>query len=997
KYKERRRETENRIRHTRENLSRLNDIREELEKQIRHLDRQAKAAERYRVLKAEERKLTAELYALRYASLEAELNARHALIRDLEVQFERAAADAQRIDTEIEKLRQQHADQSESFNAIQGRFYQLGADIARVEEAIQFNQERVKQLELDLASVEQQASETSRQLEMDEGQINELKQRIAELGPQVQAAEESDQQASGAVAEFEARYRRWQEAWDQFTRAFSDHERNAEVQSSRIEHLEQLLQRLRGRLEQLHSDAAQAPEIASDDVQSLAVEIEVHEETRSRLEAEVDASLRELAAAREDLLLRERVLEDARGEVQELRHELASLQALQQAALGRDDREARDWIEAQGLAGAARLGEVLSVVAGWEQAVETVLGDRLQAIRVDRVTDYQTAVEALTTGDVMLLEAGVDVQMAGELPGLATLIRSQDLRLGSLLQGIYAAESVAVAFRHRETLQPGESIITRQGLWLGPDWIRRFMARDGDARTGVIQRAQELDTLNLRVEESERTLAELQGKVMSGRARIEQAERNRDAQQGEINALNQSLGDLRTDHGVRRVQLEEADARRERLNRERAELESQVGEESTRLSTFSQALAEALTAQDQLAEQREHLASEKTESESALSTAREAARASRDQYHRLNSEWQSLQSRLQAGETARDRLLRQRRELAERQEQLRQGVVTSSTPLPELKKDLEEKLAARHGVEGELKDVRRLLESVDAGIREFEAQRGNAEAALEDLRSRLESARVERQGQSVRAQNLLDQLQATGMTLEQAREGLTEEASVDAWTEALEATDRRINRLGPINLAAIDEFKSQSERKLYLDQQNEDLEQALETLLSAIRKIDRETRQRFKDTFETVNKRLGELFPKIFGGGHAYLELTGEDLLDTGVSLMARPPGKRNASVHLLSGGEKAMTALALIFAIFHLNPSPVCMLDEVDAPLDDANVERFAELIKDMSRDVQFVVITHNKLTMEMADQLMGVTMNEPGVSRLVSVDVEEAAAMAG
>jgi len=248
----------------------------------------------------------------------------------------------------------------------------------------------------------------------------------------------------------------------------------------------------------------------------------------------------------------------------------------------------------------------------------------------------------------------------------------------------------------------------------------------------------------------------------------------------------------------------------------------------------------------------------------------------------------------------------------------------------------------------------------------------------------------------VQAENITEQLQSTGISLEQARAELPEEATTETWERELERMDRRILRLGPINLAAIDEFESQSQRKKYLDQQNEDLDQALETLVAAIRKIDRETRQRFKETFEAVNARLGELFPKVFGGGHAYLELTGEDLLDTGVSLMARPPGKRNTSVHLLSGGEKAMTAVALIFAIFHLNPSPVCLLDEVDAPLDDANVLRFAELIREMSEDVQFVIITHNKLTMEMADHLMGVTMNEPGVSRLVSVDVEEAAAMA-
>lgn len=258
---------------------------------------------------------------------------------------------------------------------------------------------------------------------------------------------------------------------------------------------------------------------------------------------------------------------------------------------------------------------------------------------------------------------------------------------------------------------------------------------------------------------------------------------------------------------------------------------------------------------------------------------------------------------------------------------------------------------------------------------------------------------MDRQGQTVKRSNLLEQFSATHSNLEEVRARLAAsegEATEAAWAESLERIASRISRLGPINLAAIEEYQASAERKEYLDTQYNDLTEALTTLQNAIRKIDRETRVRFKETFEAVNSRLGELFPKVFGGGHAYLELTGEDLLDTGVTLMARPPGKRNASIHLLSGGEKAMTAVALIFAIFQLNPSPVCLLDEVDAPLDDSNVVRFANLIREMARDVQFVVITHNKLTMEMADHLMGVTMNEPGVSRLVSVDVEEAAQMA-
>ncbi|MCZ6459903.1 MAG: chromosome segregation protein SMC [Gammaproteobacteria bacterium] len=997
RYKERRRETENRIKHTRENLARLTDIRDELEKQIKHLDRQAKAAGRYRRLKTEETSLTAGLYALRFGALEHQLAEHQSNIQQLEVAYERSAALQQGLDTEIESGRQQHADSSESFNEVQGRYYQLGADIARIEEAIQFNRERVKQLELDLETVQQRTGETSQQLAMDQGQISEIKSQVAALGPAVREAEVADQQAHTLLDELEERYQENQNAWEAFIRAAAENERHAEVQASRIEHLEQLLQRLRGRHEQLTSDAEIMPPSGTEDVNSLAAEIAESEINRRALESEVDVCFSALATAREDVLMRDKVLEDARGEVQALRHDLASLEALQRAALGREARESHEWIEAQGLSAAQRLGEALSVVPGWEQAVETALGDYLQAIRVDDIELYQATFTTFSGGGVTLFEASVDTQkMAGALPSLASLVRSQDLKLGSVLQGIYAAESVAVALANRAALKPGESIVTRQGVWLGPDWIKRVAEPTEASSKGIIHRAQELETLNLRVEEAESTLADLQSHVVEGRARIEQLEGEREAFQLQINQLNQSLGDLKTDHGVRRVQLEEADARRIRLTGERAEIDQQIHEETERLKTARQTLASVLEAQEGQEDKRAGLDNRRQDTQRELELARVSARASRDHFHTLNTQWQGLQSKLAASETARDRLVRQQSELNEQLDVLKQGIANSATPLPELKNELEAKLAERLTVESQLGEVRNALESIDQRIRELEGQRTDTEAGLNDLRGELETARVNRQGLSVQAENITEQLQSTGISLEQAREELPEKATTETWERELERMDRRIQRLGPINLAAIDEFESQSQRKKYLDQQNEDLDQALETLVAAIRKIDRETRQRFKETFEAVNARLGELFPKVFGGGHAYLELTGEDLLDTGVSLMARPPGKRNTSVHLLSGGEKAMTAVALIFAIFHLNPSPVCLLDEVDAPLDDVNVLRFAELIREMSEDVQFVIITHNKLTMEMADHLMGVTMNEPGVSRLVSVDVEEAAAMA-
>ena len=993
KYKERRRETQNRIKHTNENLDRLNDIREELGRQLGLLKSQSKAAERYRILKEREKKLTAELHTLRYLDLDRELTVRLNEISQLEIELERVVAAQQTVDTDIEKHRAQHVQAGDEFNGVQGHYYQLGADIARIEEAIQFNKQRVKQLELDLGRLNQRADETNRQLDMDEAQIAELADQIAQLVPDVKDAGVEDSRCTQRLDDLENRYRTWQAAWEEFSAQAAENERDAEVQASRVEHLEQLLQRFRGRREQLEGDAEGVPVMESDHVNSLAAEIQTSEHNRRVLEAEIDLSLKELGAAREDLLMRERVLEDARGEVQTLRHDLASLQAVQEAALGREEREAQDWIEAQGLGTTDRLGEALSVVPGWEHAVETVLGDYLQAIRVDRLEDYRTAFENMAHG-VTLLEARIEGEVFGELPSLASLVSSRGLKLGSVLHGVYAAESMEVALAMRDSLGPGESVITRQGFWVGSDWVRMLSGVDSEA--GIIQRAQEIETLNLRVEEAERTLAELQGHVVSGRARIELLENQRETQQSTVNKLNQSLGELKADHGVRRVQMEEADARRSRLQREREEIDEQITQDGDRLNQAREALVIAATQRERQTGEREQLVALRETTERELDAAREAARGSRDVYHALNTTWQNLQSRLAAGETARERLIRQKGELEEQQATLLQGIESSATPLPELTQELEAKVTERLAVESQLTEVRTKLEQLESDIRELEGQRGEAQQIVAEVRSQLEESRVNRQGLTVQVENLVELVVATGHEFEEVRAQLPQDADEASWVASLEKTDRRIERLGPINLAAIEEFDAQSARKVYLDQQYEDLDQALETLSAAIKKIDRETRLRFKETFDAVNVELGELFPKVFGGGHAYLELTGEDLLNTGVTLMARPPGKRNANVHLLSGGEKAMTAVALIFAIFHLNPSPVCLLDEVDAPLDDTNVMRFADLIEDMSTEVQFVVITHNKLTMEMADHLMGVTMNEPGVSRLVSVDVEEAAAMA-
>jgi chromosome segregation protein len=994
KYKERRRETENRIRHTEENLDRLKDIREELGRQLDHLQRQAKAAERYRELKAEERTTTAQLHALRLAALEAALAQREAEIRTLEVALERAVAQQRSVDADIEKSRVRHAEQSDEFNRVQGRFYQLGADIARIEEAVAYNQQRVKQLELDLDAVSQRRKETQKQLAMDDDQIRNLRSALAEAGPRVEAARAADQRSNEALEGAETHLKEWQSHWEAFTERAAANQRESDVESSRIEHVEQVLQRLRARAAQLDDESRNlVTGDTSDDIGELAAGIEAETAALKGAELDMEHCLAELGASREDLLIREQVLEEARTDVQQLRHELASLEAVQRAALGRTEGAADDWLRAQRLTDAPRIGEALSVRSGWELAVETVLGDRLQAVHVNSIAAYAEPLTSLKHGVVTLVDGEATTQADHALPALATFVKTS-VPLGSLLGGVYAAPSLAAALEQRGKLGPGQSIITRDGVWLGADWLR--LDRGDDIGYGIIERGQQLDLLRERVEQAELNLTELQGRVAQGRARVDALDQRRQELHGKINALSQVLGQLRADHGVHRVRLEEADARRERLRRDGADIAQQIAHEEARLTTARTNLGQAEQARERFDTERTMLAGARDANMQAVEQARKQARADRDTFHALNSERQHLLSRLEATETARQRLLRQQQELDDRQGELTQGIESSQGPLPGLQQELEGKLTDRLAVEHKLTEVRSVLEAADAQVRELETKRGEHAQAVENVRAALETSRVQRQGEVVKRGGLVEQLETTGLTLAAVRETLPADATESTWTEQLERIANRIQRLGPINLAAIEEYQAAAERKEYLDKQHADLVEALETLGGAIKRIDRETRTRFKETFDAVNSRLGELFSKVFGGGHAYLELTGEDLLDTGVTLMARPPGKRNASIHLLSGGEKAMTAIALIFAIFHLNPSPVCLLDEVDAPLDDSNVVRFASLIREMSEGVQFIVITHNKLTMEMADHLMGVTMHEPGVSRLVSVDVEEAAQMA-
>ena len=537
-------------------------------------------------------------------------------------------------------------------------------------------------------------------------------------------------------------------------------------------------------------------------------------------------------------------------------------------------------------------------------------------------------------------------------------------------------------------------MVTREGIWLGSNWLR--VARDKDATAGVLKRKQELEAISQETVQLNEKVIELEDVRQGNEQRLRSLEATRQEIASNVAQQQNSYAEMRSKLSGFEVQIEQYKARKERAETELTEVQQQTETEQENLAKARVILQESIEKMDADTVQREALMLQRDLCRSELDEVRQTARHDRDRRQELAMREGSLKTQLNSIREGIGRLETQVERLQERRQQLREAFNIKEDPTEGYKVELETQLEARLLVDAELTEARAGVESVEHQMREQEKLRGELEIEIQAVRVKLEERRIAAQEISTLSRTIEEQIAEKEADLPTLLESLAVDADLVDWEEQLQLIGNRISRLGPINLAAIDEYKIESERKDYLDQQNAELEEALNTLQNAIQKIDRETRTRFKETFDLVNGHLQALFPKLFGGGHAYLEMTGDDLLDTGVTLMARPPGKKNASIHLLSGGEKAMTAIAMVFAIFKLNPAPFCMLDEVDAPLDDANVGRYAAMVKEMSSEVQFIFITHNKISMEAANQLMGVTMHEPGVSRLVTVDVNQAAELA-
>lgn len=797
-----------------------------------------------------------------------------------------------------------------------------------------------------------------------------------------------------ALREAEARLAHWQSRWDAHNRATAESSRAGEVERTRVDYLD------RQALEADRRRQALKAERATLDLDALAAAYQaLFEEHQTKLAAleELNQIVAQRKQAVDGFSEQQRTLQTELAEVrktaQAARGRLSSLETLQQAALGQEQGAAVAWLKARGLDSARRVGEALSVEAGWENAVEGALGRLIEGVLVQSPETLVEALAELGEGRIALVSAEAGAQTFAPT-SLAAKVQGP-LAVRRLLARLHAAEDLAAARTLQPQLPAGDAVITRAGEHLGQGWVH--VQRSGAARQGALLRErqiqalrEQIDTLQAREAQVEQALAGLRAQALAGEQAREEAQRSLYAAHRVVSELG---GQLQAQQG----RLEAARSRIERIDGELAQLAQTLEEARDQAAEARLRLEEAITRMADQEDARLQLEAERRALTAARDAARQAARATGEASHALALTLESQRAQIASLTQALERMGGQRGQLDARLGQITAQLSQGHDPIIALESERENALHERVRSERVLAQARAMLDGIDHRLRQDEQTRQQRDQQALAQREAIAQRRLDQQALVLKAEQLSGAVEQAGLVLQAVLETLPEAADAAEWEAAVQQIEGRMRRLEPVNLAAIQEYGEASTRSEYLQAQNADLSAALDTLEEAIGKIDRETRGRFKDTFDKVNAGVQELYPRLFGGGHAYLELTGQDLLDTGVTIMARPPGKRVSSISLLSGGEKAMTAVALVFAIFQLNPAPFCLLDEVDAPLDEANVGRLAALVKEMSQKVQFLFVSHNKATMEAANQLAGVTMREPGVSRLVSVDLAEASRLAG
>ena len=996
KYKERRRETENRIRHTRDNLSRVEDILGELESQLRRLKRQANEAERYKKLKEEQRELDGQLKTMRWSALHDQVKAKDVELERLQTEFESQVAEQRDVESQIEAMRAQQAELTEVLNKVHAEYYGVGGEIAALEQSIEHTRITRQQQQEEFERLVNSELEASQHLEQDQARLTETEEMQVELEPMVESLAEAYELAFGKFQAADLEFQNWQTEWEQLNRDAADPEKEREVQSTRIEEQQRQIHHFTQRSEQVTDTLKDIDsKLNVEEINELKESVAQIDAECSELEAQLQEKDEKIVTLRNDLEESRERYNLVRHKLQDDSAQLNSLKALQAAALGEDNTEVNKWLQMKGIKDNARVASRLNVKSGWELAVDTVLSRQLNAISVQQLEQFAGDFTDFKEGRVWIVDqsSAPVANGADKLDLLADKVTADDVQVDGWFHGVYAVDTVAEALQNRHKLSAHESIVTREGCWIGTNWASFGV---DNAEGGVLQREAQIEKLTDSVDLASHDLQKIQAAAENDQVMIKELEAAREQARSEFRNKSHQRSDLHNQLGRIEARSAELLKQRDNLLIEQQELCDSLANAQDNVSTAQKLMEDARELATNFEQRREQLVSQRTELTGELERTRQQERTARDERQAKQIELERLQSNYTGLKESITRLTQQLEGQAARRAELAAILDNEEDPTVGMQEQLQVLIEKRLEVERDLSKARNDLAEFENQMKNADQARLSFDRQSKTVRDSLEGVRMARQEILVRRNTISEELEKDDEAMLLMLQALPEDLQLEQLEQQLADVIRKVERIGAVNLVAIDEYEECAERKVYLDKQHADLTEAMATLEAAIAKIDKETRTRFKETFDNLNEGFKQFFPKLFGGGSAYLELTGTDLLNTGVGVMARPPGKRNSTIHLLSGGEKALTAVSLLFAFFELNPAPFCVLDEVDAPMDDANVERYAGVLKQLGEKTQLLFITHNKITMESADVLVGVTMAEPGVSRLVAVDVAEAAAMA-
>jgi len=995
KYRERRRETELRLRDTRENLARVDDIRQELDKQLTHLEAQAEVAQRYHALQGEVGGKQHMLWYVRQQEAIA-TRARHARdIERLSNELESETAKLRDAERRLEELREQHYRAGDEVHGAQGALYETNAEISRIEQQIAHIRDNRARIEQQMAGLEAQQSATGVRLQEAEAGLQQWQGELVRAETQVsdsdRCLEEERQKLPLAEAAWQAASARREDLQRQGASA----EQARGVAQTRRDNAARVLENLSQRSLRLHDEQSNLEKPDAGLLRDMEQKI-------AALRADGELQRQQIVAQESELPGMERVLAEKREQwdtavqaVQVTEARLSALTQLQEKLKRQAGIDA--WLEARGLNAAPRLWQFISIESGFEVALEAVLGERLNALCISGFSDASGWLSEAPPGrfaaaDLTVNHSAVTAPMLAGVTPLSRYVTCRDERvsavLGDWLDDVFVVATVEEGLQVRGRLSSGSVLVTRDG-YLFTRGSLFYHSPDSELH-GVLSRQREIESLQTDIETSRRSLPDLEAAVETQGRAIEAARIGLNALRSEGERQQQALHVLEVEHVRLTAQMQRLTQRGEQIALELAEIETQAAVEAAHrdeaLAVLGQLEQEAVGVADRLRgaqaefEQARSTLDQQRELLQKADKARQEAEFQRKTAQNKIAEVErTIDSHREALGRLAEAMDKESAALSQLNEAPWQGQLQA---LLELRKDREQALAqARDG-----------LEAAESQLRAVEQERVTAEQKLGPLRDRINEVRLKEHEAKINEEQYAQQLSEAGADVNHLAETAEKGVRSGALQSEINRLNDEIKGLGAVNLAALEELETGRERKAYLDSQSADLTSAMNTLEDAIRKIDRESRERLQSTFDEVNNHFMRMFPALFGGGNAKLLLTGEEILDSGIQVIAQPPGKKNSSIHLLSGGEKALTAMSLVFAIFQLNPAPFCMLDEVDAPLDDHNTGRFCDLVKEMSKQSQFVFISHNKITMEIANQLMGITMQEPGVSRVVAVDIDEA-----